>query len=217
MVTHMKKLNFKIILILFCLASSNITIHAQKITQMQEEGETPCYTFWNKLIPRYIKGQFAGSIGMFSVGTGWNYGKDHWETDVLLGLVPRHSDRHAMATFTVKQNYLPWKIPINEQFDFEPLNCGLFLNTLFDGDFWVKEPDRYPKGYYGFSTKVRIHVFVGERVTFKFKRQDMFAKSVSFFYELSTSDLYLINAINNSYLKPKDYLSLAFGVKFQIN
>ncbi|MCS2917690.1 hypothetical protein NXW71_04920 [Parabacteroides merdae] len=41
-------------------------------------------------------------------------------------------------------------------------------------------------------------------------------KSISFFYELSTCDLYLINKIGNGYLKPKDYLSLSFGLKLQI-
>lgn len=204
------------------LYSTCFNLYAQEITEtsdistsIQQEA-TPRYLFWDKLVPRYIKGQFAGSIGMFSAGVGWNYGKGHWETDLLLGFIPKKTDRHAMATLTLKQNYLPWKINIDERFDFEPLNCGLFLNTLLDGDFWVKEPDRYPKGYYGFSTKVRIHVFMGERITYKFKRQDKFVKSISFFYELSTSDLYLINAINNSYLKPKDYLSLAFGIKLQI-
>lgn len=181
-----------------------------------EDGTLPCITFWNRLVPRYIKAQFAGSIGIVSAGVGWNYGKGHWETDALLGLVPRNADRHAMATFTLKQNYLPWDINIGEDFRFEPFNCGLFLNTLFDDDFWVENPDRYPQGYYTFSTKIRIHVFVGERITYKFKRHDFFAKSITFFYELSTSDLYLINAISNHYLKPKDYLSLAFGIKLQI-
>ncbi|MDD4514372.1 hypothetical protein [Massilibacteroides sp.] len=213
----MKKLNTKSVILLIALLLFPFQSNAQKIERAPiESEELPCITFWNKLIPRYIKGQFAGSIGMLSAGVGWNYGKGHWETDMLLGYIPKNTDRHAMATFTLKQNYIPWKVPLSNRFDFEPLSCGLFLNTLFDDDFWVKNPEKYPKGYYSFSTKVRIHVFVSERFTYKFKRQDMFAKSISFFYELSTSDLYLINAINNSYLKPKDYLSLAFGIKLQI-
>ena len=44
---------------------------------------------WAKLIPRYSKLQFAGSIGMFSIGTGWDYYHGHWETDLLLGFVPK--------------------------------------------------------------------------------------------------------------------------------
>lgn len=41
---------------------------------------------WEKLIPRYTKLQFAGSMGMLSLGTGWNYYRNHWETDLYLGI-----------------------------------------------------------------------------------------------------------------------------------
>jgi len=171
---------------------------------------------WSRLIPRYTKLQYAGSIGIISLGGGWNYGKNHWETDFLLGLVPRNSDKHAMVTFTLKQNYIPWRVRLNDTFSFEPLSCGIFMNTLLDGDFWVRNPDRYPNGYYTFSTRIRWHVFLGERITIHLPKERFHNKSITLFYELSSCDLYLINAINNSYLRPRDYLSLAFGVKLQI-
>lgn len=172
--------------------------------------------FWNNLIPRYSKVQFAGSMGMLSVGGGWNYGKDHWETDIFLGLVPRNADRHAMVTLTIKQNYIPWRVSLNEKISFEPLSCGLYVNTLLDKDFWVINPDKYPDGYYTFSTRIRFHAFLGERITFQLDKKKFHNKSITLFYEISTCDLYLISAIQNSYLKPSDYLSLSFGVKFQI-
>ena len=90
------------------------------------------------------------------------------------------------------------------------------MNTVFGNQFWVSEPERYPKGYYGFSSKVRIHVFLGQRLTYDIDPNRRFlAKSVTFFYEISTCDLYLISAVTNSYLRPRDYLSLSFGLKFQ--
>ena len=91
-----------------------------------------------------------------------------------------------------------------------------FVNFLFDRDFWAKQPNKYPPGYYWFSTRIRNHIFIGERITLKLNPNSSWHKSISFFYELSTCDLYIINAIGNSYLKPKDYLSLSFGVKLQI-
>ncbi len=171
---------------------------------------------WQKLIPRYTKLQFAGSMGMFSLGPGWNYGKNHWETDLLLGFVPRNTDEHAMATITLKQNYIPWHIPLGSRFRIEPLTGGLYINTLLDGDFWTKNPDRYPNGYYTFSTRVRLHVFLGQRVTLNLQRQKRWNKSITLFYELSSCDLYLISAFTNHTLRPRDYLSLSFGVKLQI-
>ncbi|MDF9830441.1 hypothetical protein [Parabacteroides sp. PF5-6] len=181
-----------------------------------ERGVNQYTSFWNSLIPKYTKMQFAGSIGLISAGVGWNYGKDRWETDFLFGIVPRYTDHHAMATFTVKQNYMPWKVRLNDSFMFEPLTCGLYLNTLLDEDFWVLNPDRYPSGYYTFSTRIRTHIFVGERLTFYPDKRRYPKRHLTFFYELSTCDLYLISAVGNRYLKPSDYLSLSFGIKFQI-
>ena len=95
-------------------------------------------------------------------------------------------------------------------------NGYVYVNFLFDRDFWAKQPNKYPPGYYWFSTRIRNHIFIGERITLKLNPNSSWHKSISFFYELSTCDLYIINAIGNSYLKPKDYLSLSFGVKLQI-
>ena len=171
---------------------------------------------WAKLTPRYSKLQFAGSMGMLSVGTGWDYYHGHWETDLLLGFVPKQGPRQAHATFTVKQNYYPWQVQLNDRLSFEPLSCGIYINTLFDSDFWGKQPDKYPDGYYWFSTRIRFHAFLGERITLKLRPEKSWHRSISFFYELSTCDLYLINAIGNSARRPRDYLSLSFGLKLQM-
>ena len=115
-----------------------------------------------------------------------------------------------------KTSFAPLGAPGQKNIDFEPLTTGLYINTLLDRDFWVQSPDKYPKGYYFFSTRVRTHIFLGERVTFKFNNPGRWHKSVTLFYELSSCDLYILNKFGNKYLKPKDYLSLSFGLKFQI-
>ena len=172
---------------------------------------------WERIIPTHSKIQYAGNMGLLSFGTGWDYGKrNQWETDLLLGFIPKYSSKKAKVTLTLKQNYMPWSINLGKGFSTEPLSCGLYLNTVFGNQFWVSEPERYPKGYYGFSSKVRIHVFMGQRLTYDIDPNRRFlAKSVTFFYEISTCDLYLISGVTNSYLRPRDYLSLSFGLKFQ--
>lgn len=174
---------------------------------------------WEALIPSYTKMQYAGNMGLLSFGTGWDYGHhNQWETDLFLGFLPRYRSDRARATFTLKQNYIPWKLPLkNGPLNLEPLTCGLYVNTVFGSEFWVNEPDRYPKGYYGFSSKVRLHIFLGQRITLDIAPERRFAaKAISFFYELSTGDFYLISAVTNRYLRPRDYLSLSFGIKLQL-
>ena len=174
---------------------------------------------WEKLIPTHTKLQFAGNMGLLSMGTGWDYGKrNQWETDLFFGILPKYESKRTKLTFTVKQNYMPWKLPIREsRFSVEPLATGMYLNTVFGDEFWVHEPERYPKGYYGFSSKVRVHVFLGQRINYDIDPKRRFtAKEITFFYELSTCDFYVISAFTNKYLKPKDYLCLSLGVKMQL-
>lgn len=171
---------------------------------------------WNNLIPKYSKIQFVGGMGLLSLGTGWEYGSHRqWETDLFFGIIPKHSSEHARLTMTLKQNFTPWKLPLKNRFSFEPLSTGLYLNTVFGNEFWTKNPDRYPSGYYWFSTRMRIHIFIGQRICFNIpdKRRHFFS-SITAFYELSTCDLYVIQAVKNSYLTAKDYLRLSFGLKF---
>ncbi len=200
------------LLILACACTLPLSAQDDRYSKRVQRYET----FWQKIVPRYTKIQFAGSMAMLSAGTGWNYYRNHWETDILLGIIPRNANDKVNVTFTLKQNYFPWSIDIGKRFSFEPLACGLYVNFLFDREFWGRQPDKYPKGYYWFSTRVRNHVYIGERITLKLDPNSSWHKSISFFYELSTCDLYIINAIGNRYLKPKDYLSLSFGLKLQI-
>ena len=173
---------------------------------------------WEKLIPTHTKVQFAGNMGLLSFGTGWDYGKkNQWETDVFLGFIPKYDSKRTKVTMTLKQNYMPWSLNLGRGFSTEPLTCGIYFNTVFGNEFWVHEPDRYPQGYYGFSSKIRSHIFLGQRLTYDIDPQRRYtAKSITFFYELSTCDLYLISTATNSYLRPRDYLSLSFGLKLQL-
>lgn len=54
---------------------------------------------------------------------------------------------------------------MKSDWSFEPLQCGLYLNTVFGHNFWTKQPTKYDSGYYPFSTRLRPNVFVGERFT----------------------------------------------------
>lgn len=176
------------------------------------------HTHWEGLIPTHTKLQFAGNMGLLSAGTGWDYGKkNQWETDLFFGFLPKYSSKRNKITMTLKQNYIPWSIDLGKNYSIDPLACGIYFNTVFGDEFWVKEPERYPRGYYGFSSKIRTNIYVGQRITYHIPPQYRFgAKSVTAFYEISSNDLYIVSAFTNSYLRPKDYLSLSFGLKFQL-
>lgn len=172
---------------------------------------------WSRLIPHYSKVQYAGGMGLVSLGIGWDYGRNQqWETDMMLGIIPRYSSDEAKLAFTIKENFTPWSLPLGSSVRVYPFSCGIYFNTVFNNEFWTTEPDRYPSGYYGFSTRLRTHLFVGQRVRFMIPdRKRVFSNSITFYYELSTCDLYLISAVTN-HLRPRDYLRLSFGLKLAV-
>ena len=213
-----KWLNFKTVIMTVCILFFSLDGYAEC-----REDETSGYKkrvatyqqFWESLIPTYSKIQYAGGMGFLNMGMGWSYGKkDQWETDVFLGFLPRYASDKSKFTLTLKQNFIPWKKELSNRFTFEPLTCGMYFNTVFSDEFWTKEPDRYPRGYYGFSTRVRTHVFVGQRLCFNIPyKKRFFSRSITAFYEISTCDLYVASAFTN-HLHPDDYLRLSFGLKF---
>ncbi|MBQ8241521.1 MAG: hypothetical protein IJY60_05100 [Bacteroides sp.] len=211
---NIKQMLIGIVVCFFCLQGYATSIDETNRYKKRVEGYR---SMWESLMPTYTKLQYAGGMGLINSGFGWSYGKNNqWETDILFGIIPKYSSDNAKMTFTLKQNYIPWRKKLNDSFTFEPLECGLYFNTVFSDEFWTKEPDRYPKGYYNFSTRVRTHAFIGQRLRFNIPdKKRLFARSITAFYEISSCDLYIVSAFTN-HLNPDDYLRLSFGLKFDI-
>ena len=171
---------------------------------------------WENLIPRQIKLQYAGSMGMFSTGPGWFYGRrNQWETDIFIGAIPRINDSKGHVTITLKQTYTPFHFPINDRFSYEPLTTGIYLNKIFGEYFWSRLPEKYPKGYYFWAVNMRFHVSLGQAFTFRLGEETT-GKKLSLFYEFNTNDLYLISAWSNRTIGFKDIVGLSFGIRYRV-
>lgn len=174
--------------------------------------------YWGALIPTQTVLQTCGNMGLFSFGVGWDYGKHRqWETQLLFGYIPKYDSNNAKMTMTLKQNYIPWSVTMGHGWAFEPLECGLYFNTVFGSDFWTKQPSKYGSGYYPFSTRIRPNIFVGERFTVDVpENRRNFVKSVTFFYELSTNDIYFMRFYRNGSAGFWDVFGLSLGIKTQL-
>ena len=220
MVMNMNLSSIKTILTFVCILFFSLDGYADYRTDETYKYKNRIATyqqFWESLIPTYSKFQYAGGMGLMNIGMGWSYGKNRqWETDVYLGFIPRYSSERSKFTMTLKQNFIPWKKELSKELTLEPLACGMYFNTVFSDEFWTNEPDRYPRGYYNFSTRVRTHIYIGQRLQFNIPdSKRLFSHSVTAFYEISTCDLYVVSAFTN-HLNPNDYLRLSFGLKFDI-
>ena len=175
---------------------------------------------WNALIPSQMIIHYAGNMGLISIGAGWDYGKaNQWETQLFCGILPKYQSKCTKLTMTLKENYVPWHIQTSKWgWQVEPLSCGLYFNTVFGSEFWSREPDRYPKDYYPLlKTKLRANVFLGQRITKSIPHHKRkFAKSITFYYEVSTCDLYIRAMAQDKSIKLHDIVGLSLGAKLQV-
>lgn len=174
--------------------------------------------YWGAIIPTQTVLQTCGNMGLVSLGVGWDYGKHRqWETQLLIGFIPKYDSSRGKVTMTLKQNFIPWSMPMGHGWSFEPLECGLYFNTVFGKDFWTKQPSKYDSGYYPFSTRIRPNIFLGERFTVDVpENKRKFVKSVTFFYELSTNDIYFMRFFRNGSASFWDIFGLSLGIKSQL-
>ena len=178
------------------------------------------YDGWARMIPTHAKMQYAGGMGLLSIGAGWDYGRrGQWETDAMVGFLPEHyADGQTSLTFTLKQNYIPWSIRTTRWLDVEPFTCGAYMNVISGAEFWDKEPGHYPggnKGYYKFSSRTRFHIYVGQRLTLLAPSTSTL-QSITLYYEFSVNDLMLVSGINNRTLELSDMVHFSVGAKMHL-
>ena len=94
---------------------------------------------WQSLIPTQSVIQFAGNMGLISVGVGWDYGKHkQWETHLLFGVLPRYGSKRTKVTMTLKENFIPWSLYIKNGWAVEPLSVGLYefnIDMQYNADY----------------------------------------------------------------------------------
>lgn len=203
---------FSFIFLLISALGTNVlladSVHERKLARYQRD--------WNKLMPKQSKLQFAGSMGMFSIGPGWFYGKkNQWETDWFIGFIPEIDEIQGHVTTTIKQTYTPFRFQLNDRFWFEPMTTGIYINKIFGQYFWSKLPEKYPKNYYFWAVNTRFNVFLGQSFSFQLGEKTL-GKELSFFYEFNTNDLYLISAFGNKTIGIKDIIGLSFGIRYRV-
>ncbi len=201
------------------LISSSLKVCAEKrhlvLPNVKHENKLERYKrSWARLIPQYEKMQFAGSMGLISLGVGWDYGRrEQWETDIFLGFLPRFDGDKAHLTMTLKENYIPWGLNIRQsRWMVEPFSVSMYINKILGDEFWGRLPDKYPEKYYSFATNLRINLAFGQRISLKWNSSSL-SNQVTFFYEFGTNDLYLISYLTNKYWKFSDIFNLSLGLK----
>ena len=178
------------------------------------------YAGLQRLTPTHLKLQYAGGMGLASLGVGWDYGRSNqFETDLHVGFIPANYSTVSRAVFTLKQNWMPWNIRCTDWLGVEPFACGLYASIISGTtqNYWFLEPSKYGGPYYRFATRVRMHLYVGQRVSWYRTAADAVVDRLTLYYELSVGELDLLAKMTNRHLHLRDIVYFSFGVKLGLN
>jgi hypothetical protein len=153
--------------------------------------------FLKKLVPDEANLQYAGSIGFLSGGFGYQLFNEKSDLNFSIGYVPE-SLGGRLTILSVKFDYKPWKINIKDKAVWHPFNPVIFpsytLGENFDYEF---EAPQYRKGYYFWSSALRLHLGASTEVKLLNLPRGSKIKGLSVYAEANTNDLYAVSWFQN--------------------
>ena len=165
----------------------------------------------------HAKVQFAGEIGFISLGLGYSiFKKKNGELDLFLGYLPESIGGDNIVTIAGKFHYFPWKKDVfKNKYKLEPLTLGVNVYHAFTKILNAqKNQDLYPAGYYWWTIGTRFGPFFGSRITKEFN-QKSFIRSLTFYYEIGTNDLYIYSwGVNRNSVPLHKVWNTSLGLKF---
>jgi hypothetical protein len=169
-------------------------------------------SFTQRITPRHIALQYAGSIGYTSVGFGYDLFKKT-ELSFHYGYVPevKGGELHIVA---LKFQYKPFNIHLTKGLVFHPINPVVFASYTMARNFsFGFDADQYPKGYYFWSPALREHLGVSTELEILGDKSSRI-KSISLYTEANTNDLYMVSWYENRTTTPVTKIfRLGFGIK----
>ncbi len=173
----------------------------------------------NFLIPDAGIAQYAGSIGYFSVGAGYDIFKNkRGHLDFHYGYVPSSKGGKLHAA-SIKLAYKPFEVKLTDWATLYPFNPGFFLSYTFHDDLAFKfHTSDYPRGYYYWSPALRPHLSFSNEVelSMPYLWPGLGIDKIGVYTELNTNDFYIVNYIQNvSSLSLTDVFQLGIGVRLK--
>ena len=194
------------IIVLTCLFFTNII--AQDATSVKTKDKAKEKAWY---IPDYAKMQFAGNLGLLSVGAGYEVIRNVLYSELLYGFVPKSiSNAENIHLISIKNTFPIFTKEIGD-FTFSPI-AGFSASLETGNNSFLIVPDKYPKGYY-LPSAIHFTLFAGAQVHKEFKNQKIF-KGADFYIEVGTVETYLFFALTSKEVTFNDVFSSAIGINF---
>jgi hypothetical protein len=163
-------------------------------------------------VPDYVKTQFAGNIGLISVGAGYQLFNKVVYTELLYGFVPKSvSKTDEIHLITIKNTFPIFRKEIGKNFSISPI-AGFATTYDIGTNSFTTLPGFYPKGYY--VPNAFHFTFFGGAMVHKDCKDSKMIKGADFYLELGTVDTYLWYVITSEEVSISDVFSTSIGINF---
>lgn len=161
------------------------------------------------LKPDYINLQYAGNIGLGSVGLGYISNNEKHHLGFNYGYLPPFVNNVKVHTFTLKGAFQFKKHKLSEK---ASLNAYLGTHLLYSAtsNTFVKWPSYYPDDYY-FTNAIHLAPFLGVKINAR-KTINRFS-----YVEIGTLDYYLLKRIKYNRNRFSDCINLCMGFSIPLN
>lgn len=202
----MKQFHFKIIrIILLILLVNGVDVFSQ-ISQNSDSAK------YKRYLPDYVKLQFAGGIGLISLGVGYSFLKHKLDVSYFYGYVPKFVSTDDLHSVSLQITAKLLRYKVSKTVEILPLNFGWFIHHTFGSEYWIKLPSNYPEKYYWWSPGRNSGVFLGGEIRTRFLSNKTPASGTAFYIRAGSRGLYIASKFGNSSIPFSDIIEFGFGV-----
>ena len=166
-------------------------------------------------VPDHLKLQYAGGIGFFAVGAGYESKGRKTETDIYYGFLPEWIGGEDLHSATVKFTWYPLGEKEWKKWKVKPLAVGALINYSFGRQYYSFDPRNYPFNYYRIPTSLNTGIIIGGQAGRYGESTGAALGHWSLYYEIVSFDRELVSYIQNMRaLSITDILTLGVGIKY---
>jgi len=193
-----RKNSVRILLLVVCIMHWE-DLHAQKDTVPNRF-----------LRPDYLNTQFAGNMGLLSIGAGFQWKSIGYDLTLLYGYVPKQFSTREVHTFALRNTFSLSKRGQNPLHTFRThAGLGILFETGNHSSWTL--PDVFPEGYY-FTNSLHVSLYLGTSYAYRgwqFRKVELYA-------EVGTLGRYLYYFVKSPTIDAAHVFNLSTGMKFYL-
>jgi hypothetical protein len=159
--------------------------------------------------PTFAQVQYAGNMGLVSVGIGKSFFSERLSACLIYGYLPKNTNGADVHTVALKSYYSVIKKQINPKSALEGY-LGASIIRGITKNTYLKYPSQFPKNYYP-PNAYHLALFTGAKHTSLIKNNKLFEK-IAAFIEFGTIDYELWYGIKTDYIGFFDLWNVSFGI-----